>query len=88
MESPNKLKAEELNKIKEFQQKYQSVAVELGNIELQTLALKERRSSIEQFLSDLKADEQKFADELKAEYGNIDIDLATGTFTKIGETTA
>lgn len=88
MESTNKLKPEELNRIKEFQQKYHSISVELGNIELQSIALKERRSAAEKFLADLKEEEISFADSLKETYGSIDIDLATGSFVKVEEKSA
>ena len=75
-----KLKEEEVKKLQELQQKNNSLVVELGNIELNNIALEERRENAEKFLVDLKESEKELAKELEEAYGVGTIDLVKGEF--------
>ena len=75
-----KLKEEEVKKLQELQQKNNSLVVELGNIELNNIALEERRENAEKFLSELRDSERELAKELEDTYGVGTIDLAKGEF--------
>ena len=75
-----KLKEEEVKKLQELQQKNNSLVVELGNIELNNIALEERRENAEKFLSELRDSERELAKELEDTYGVGTIDLTKGEF--------
>jgi hypothetical protein len=80
-----KLTQKELQQIVDIQNRYQTVAQELGNIELQKIALEERRQAAEQFLVELKTQEKNVAQAIEKEYGKGNINLKTGEFTPIQE---
>lgn len=75
-----KLKKEEVEKLQELQQKNNSLVVELGNIELNNIALEERRENAEKFLLELRESEKDLAKELEDSYGTGTIDLVKGEF--------
>lgn len=77
---PIKLTEEEINTIRELQQKNNAVAVELGNVELSKLQIERRRAEIITFLEDLRKEEQTFGKEMNDKYGDGTIDLGSGEF--------
>lgn len=76
----NKLSQEVVDQIKLLQQKNQAIEVELGQIELLKLAVKQRRVNAEQFLVDLRDEEKTLGEFLEKEYGSGTINLEEGTF--------
>lgn len=80
-----KLTQEELQQVIDIQNKYQATVEELGNIELQKLALEKRRQTAEQFLTNLQQEEKEVAESIQEKYGRGNIDLKTGEFTSIEE---
>ena len=80
-----KVTQKELQQIVDIQNRYQTVAQELGNIELQKIALEERRQITEQFLVELQTQEKNVAQAIEKEYGKVNINLKTGEFTPIQE---
>lgn len=80
-----KLTQEELQQVLDIQNKYQATVEELGNIELQKLALEKRRQTAEQFLTNLQQEEKEVAESIQEKYGRGNIDLKTGEFTSIEE---
>jgi hypothetical protein len=80
-----KLTEEQLTKITEIQQNYQALTQELGQIELQKLALDSRRQSAEDYLKTLQQEEKTVAEEIEKEYGKVTINLNTGELTSIEE---
>lgn len=80
-----KLTQEELEQITDIQNKYQAVSQELGNIELQKIALEGRRQATEQFLTELQTQEKEVAQAIEKEYGKGNINLKTGEFTPVQE---
>jgi len=77
---PTKLSQEVIDQIKSIQQKNQAIEVELGQIELVKLSIKQRRLNAEQFLSDLIDEEKTLAEFLEKEYGNGTINIEEGIF--------
>jgi len=77
---PTKLSQEVIDQIKSIQQKNQAIEVELGQIELVKLSIKQRRLNAEQFLSELKDEEKTLAEFLEEEYGNGTINIEEGIF--------
>ena len=75
-----KLKKEELDKLQELQQKNNNLVVELGSIELNNIALEERRENAEKFLFELREEEKTLAKELEESYGVGTIDIQNGEF--------
>jgi hypothetical protein len=74
------LSQEVIDQIKSIQQRNQAVEVELGQIELVKLAVKQRRAAAEQFLAELKDEEVTLGQFLQNEYGNGTIDIEQGVF--------
>jgi hypothetical protein len=80
-----KLTQEQLQQISDIQNNYQAIAQELGNIELQKIALEARRQAAEQFLIELQTQEKEVAVAIEQEYGKGSINLSTGEFTPTQE---
>ncbi len=74
------LSQEVIDQIKSIQQRNQAVEIELGQIELVKLAVKQRRAVAEQFLAELKDEEVTLGQFLQNEYGNGTIDIEQGVF--------
>jgi hypothetical protein len=74
------LSQEVIDQIKSIQQKNQAIEIELGQIELVKLAVKQRRAAAEQFLTELKDEEVTLGQFLQNEYGNGTIDIEQGVF--------
>ncbi len=75
-----KLTEQEVQSLREFQQQRQTVAFELGNLELTQIDLDSRKEEIETYYLELKIKEQQLGTELSDKYGNGSIDLEKGEF--------
>ena len=76
-----KVTQEELEKLKEIQNENDSSVIELGRISYQMAILKERKKQIEQNIFALQVKESEFSNQLVEKYGNINVDLETGTIS-------
>lgn len=75
-----KLTQEELDTIKALNEKSQAVTVELGEIELLKIQLIKRRKYAEQYLEDLRSQQESNGKILTEKYGDGTIDLESGEF--------
>ena len=75
-----KLSQEVIDQIKSIQQRNQAVEIELGQIELVKLAVKQRRVAAEQYLAELKDEETTLGEFLQKEYGSGTINIEEGVF--------
>ena len=75
-----KLTQEELQAITELQQKNTAVVSELGQIELARMSVEARRANAENFLAELRKQEEELANSLNEKYGAGSIDLQSGEF--------
>jgi hypothetical protein len=75
-----KLTVEELEKLQEIQQQNQALALELGNLEITKIQIKNRYDELVEFHTSLKKQEQEFGKTLSDKYGNGTIDLEKGEF--------
>jgi hypothetical protein len=73
-----KITEEQLEKIKEQNQKLENVVVEIGVLESRKHGLLHQVAELNKVLEDYKS-------ELEEEYGKISVDLATGEYTEIKE---
>ena len=80
-----KLSVEQLEQIKDFQQKYQNLSQELGTIELQKIALEARRKTAEEYLTRLQQEERMIAEQIEKEFGKGTINLELGEFVPFEE---
>lgn len=80
-----KLTQEELQQISDIQNKYQVISQELGNIELQKIALEGRRQATEKFLLETQTQERELIEAIEKEYGKGNVNLNTGEFTPVQE---
>ena len=86
MSKEKQLLKKEFEKIQNFQNLNSQNLNQLGVLEFQIQKLNQEKSNI---ISTIEQTEQKFQNELKTleeKYGNINLDLSTGKFTKITET--
>ena len=76
-----KFTEEELNSIKELQNKYNKTVFTLGQIALQNETLANQKKQVMSNLETVKKEEDILAKSLNAKYGVGSLDLETGTFT-------
>ena len=77
------LKKEELDTIKEIQQTELNLVDQLGSIEYQIQTLRLQKDNLRQEIIKLQTKSQKFGDDLQQKYGDGNINIETGEFTKI-----
>jgi len=78
-----KLTQEEMDTLKDIQQRTQNITIELGQIELLKLQISERREQVETLISKLKEDETSFSNNLSENYGDCSIDPNTGEISPL-----
>ena len=77
------LKKEELNTIKEIQQTELNLVDQLGSIEYQLQTLQLQKDNLRQEIIKLQSKSLKFGEDLQQKYGDGNINIETGEFTKI-----
>ena len=77
------LKKQELDTIKEIQQTELNLVDQLGNLEYQIQTLRLQKDNLKQEIIKLQTKSQKFGDDLQQKYGDGNINIETGEFTKI-----
>ena len=77
------LQKEELDTIKEIQQTELNLIDQLGSIEYQIQTLQLQKDNLRQEIIKLQTKSQKFGDDLQQKYGDGNINIETGEFTKI-----
>ena len=75
-----KLTQEEIQQLSEIQQQNQSLALELGNLEITKIQIENRYDELVEFHNQLKSKEQELGKSLSDKYGNGSIDLEKGEF--------
>lgn len=75
-----KLTQEELEQIEGIQKRMQAVKTELGQLGLVELDLKNRRTNVENYLSETQEIEGQLVKDLEDKYGKGSIDLQNGEF--------
>ena len=77
------LKKKELNTIKEIQQTELNLVDQLGSIEYQLQTLRLQKDNLRQEIIKLQSKSLKFGEDLQQKYGDGNINIETGEFTKI-----
>ena len=72
---------EELEKLKEIQNESDTAVIELGRIGYQMAILKEQKRQLETKILNLQVKESDFSKILVEKYGDIKVDLETGTIS-------
>ena len=76
------LEKKELDQIKEFQQTELNLVDQLGSIEYQLQTLQLQKDNLRQNIVTLQEQSQKFGQNLQEKYGDGNINIETGEFTK------
>mgnify|MGYP003129028581 CR=1 FL=1 len=76
-----KFTPQEISQIKDFQEKYNQITVQLGQLTISEIKLKEQKDILKSNLTSLEQEEQKIAQDLTKKYGKGSIDIETGEFT-------
>ena len=77
------LEKKELDTIKEIQQTELNLVNQLGNLEYQIQTLQLQKNDLNTEIVKLQSKSQKFGDDLQQKYGDGNINIETGEFTKI-----
>ena len=77
------LQKEELDTIKEIQQTELNLVDQLGSIEYQIQTLRLQKDNLRQEVIKLQTKSKKLGDDLQQKYGDGNINIETGEFTKI-----
>jgi hypothetical protein len=77
-----KLSQEELDTIKQLQQKQQDLINRFGQLEYQMQLLELQKDQLVETIGKLQQNEQKTGEALTQKYGNGTVDLESGMFTK------
>lgn len=78
-----KFTEEELAAIRTLNEKTRAVTLELGEIELAKLQLQRRRKFAEEYLANLRAEQEANGKALTEKYGDGELNPETGEFTPI-----
>ena len=76
------LQKAELDTIKEIQQTELNLVDQLGSIEYQIQTLKLQKNNLTNEIVKLQTKSQKFGEDLQQKYGDGNINIETGEFTK------
>lgn len=82
MENVTNLTNEELNQLKDLQQKQQVLVNNFGEIEFQIQVLELQKEKLVEQLETIKTEENQLANDLSKKYGNGSIDLEKGVIIK------
>ena len=80
------LTKEELETLHLLQQDFQNIQYELGEIEIIKIQIEERYESVKKTLKEIQIKEQSFTKSIKEKYGDISLNIETGEFSKIDQT--
>jgi hypothetical protein len=80
------LTKEELETLHLLQQDFQNIQYELGEIEIIKIQIEERYESVKKTLKETQTKEQSFTKSIKEKYGDISLNVETGEFSKIDQT--
>jgi hypothetical protein len=72
---------EELQSLKDIQQKRDKLTVDFGYIEVQIQELELQKEMLIEFLTQLKKEEEQLSQEISGRYGKGSVDLNSGEFT-------
>jgi hypothetical protein len=75
-----KLTEEEIQTLKELQQKSSNIVAEFGNLEIMKLQVDARKNELVEIYNQHKEQETSFGKELSEKYGDGSIDLSKGEF--------
>lgn len=85
MAKTTKLTKEEIDSLILIQNKNRAIVEELGKIEIIQLDLDDRRERAENFLKQLRAEEDATASSLEDKYGKGTVNIDKGEFTALGK---
>lgn len=74
---------EEKTKLSELRQREEQIVIGLGQIEFQIQSLELDKDSLTEQLSKLRKDQSTLGQELTEKYGDGNVNIETGEFTKI-----
>ncbi len=80
MSKETKFTEEELKELQKVKTQYDSITVQLGQLELEQLVLTDTKNSTLKAFSELRKAETELADKLTAKYGKGQLNLETGVF--------
>lgn len=80
MTETKKLKAEDLQMIRDFRQEYSDIVGSFGQIEVTIISLQKQKEILTEKLESLAKREDEITSELEAKYGVGELNIETGEF--------
>ena len=77
---------EELQEIKELQKLYNAVVYQAGQYQIESMALRDKKSLVTSNLEEVKRRETELVSNLTTKYGQGSINLESGEFTPVSTT--
>jgi hypothetical protein len=78
LDAENRITEHQLSKIRTFEESFRKGSEMIGNL---TLQYEFQKSSLLSQITDLDKDYTKFKEDLKEQYGEVEIDTSTGIYT-------
>lgn len=79
----NSLTASEFEELKKMNQNSLNLTMDIGDLEIQKMAIEQRRKNLEQIFEKSQIENNIFTESLREKYGDININISTGEFIKI-----
>jgi hypothetical protein len=80
---PIKVTEQELNQVKQLQDKYTEIVARLGQIQLDKLKLEQMESELKENFKQLQKDEESIVTEMNTKYGPGQLNVESGLFTAV-----
>ena len=81
IKSPQKFTSQEIEEIKNLQIKFSQITMQLGQVSINKIKLKEQENNLNSELLNLEKREKKLANNFTKKYGKGSLDIETGEFT-------
>lgn len=80
-----KISQEEFEKLQSLNQEFLNITMDLGAVEVQKMALNQRREMLEKFHMDKQKESEEFTASLREKYGDVSINVSTGEFVETNQ---
>jgi uncharacterized protein YrzB (UPF0473 family) len=80
-----KISQEEFEKLQSLNQEFLNITMDLGAVEVQKMALNQRKEMLEKFHMDKQKESEEFTASLREKYGDVSINVSTGEFVETNQ---
>ena len=84
-EEVKKISQEDFEKLQSLNQEFLNITMDLGAVEVQKMALNQRKEMLEKFHMDKQKESEEFTASLREKYGDVSINVSTGEFVETNQ---